>query len=357
MDKDAVKTHEIDIWALAKKVLAEWRLLAKFIAVAAVIGVVVALGRTKFYTAEVILAPEMSSGGLGMADNIMDMASSFGLDIGRKSSVDAIYPEIYPTLMSSNDFIIQLLDIPVTLKDSEITKTYMSHLLHDNSIPFWSYPMMWVKSLFKKKEEGIGDNGIDPFRLTQNEEGLIAGIRGAMSCVVDKKTSLITISVTDQDAQVAAIMADTLQRRLQEYITDYRTKKARIDVAYYTKLFEESKIQYKEAQERYTSFVDSNADMKLQSFIAKRDELQNEMELKYRLYSQVATQLQTSHAKVQERTPSFIVIQASTVPNRSSSTPRLFTVLLFIALGIAADAFWVLYGRQFFRNRRQGTGS
>ena len=356
MDKDAKKTHEIDILALAMKVLAERRLLVKFVVVAAVVGVIVALGRTKFYTAEVILAPEMSSGGLGMADNIMDMASSFGFDIGGKSSVDAIYPEIYPTLMSSNDFIIQLLDVPVTLKDNETTKSYKSHLLQDGSIPFWSYPMMWIKSLFKKKEDTQGKTGIDPFRLTQNEEDLIAGIRGATSCVVDKKTSLITISVTDQDAQVAAIMADTLQRRLQKYITNYRTQKARIDVVYYSKLFEESKNQYKKAQEQYTSFADSNADMKLQSFISKREELQNEMELKYRLYSQVATQLQSSHAKVQERTPSFIVIQASTVPNRSSSTPRSFTVLMFIALGIAADALWILYGRQFFR-RRHGTGS
>lgn len=356
MDKEAKKTHEIDILALVRRVLAEWRLLAKFMAVAAVIGIVVALGRTKHYTAEVILAPELSSGGLGMADNIMDMASSFGFDIGRKSSVDAIYPEIYPTLMSSNDFIIQLLDVPVTLKDSETTKTYMKHLLQDRAIPFWSYPMVWIKSLFKSKEDANGKNGLDPFRLTQNEESLIAAIRGATSCVVDKKTSLITISVTDQDAQVAAIMADTLQRWLQNYITDYRTKKARIDVAYYSKLFEESKAQYMEAQDRYTHFVDSNADMKLQSFIAKREELQSEMELKYKLYSQVATQLQSCHAKVQERTPSFIVIQAPTVPNLSSSTPRSFTVIMFVALGIAAGAFWILTGRQFF-HRRHGTGS
>ena len=357
MDKVTKKTHEIDLLALAMRVLAEWRLLAKFMAVAAVIGVVVALGRTKQYTAEVILAPELSSGGLGMADNIMDMASSFGFDIGRKSSVDAIYPEIYPTLMSSNDFILQLLDVPVTLKDSNTTKTYMKHLLQDRSLPFWSYPMMWIKSLFKKKEEAGGAGGIDPFRLSQNEENLIAGIRGATSCVVDKKTSLITISVTDDDAQVAAIMADTLQRRLQKYITDYRTQKARIDVAYYARLFEESKEQYQEAQARYSLFVDSNADMKLQSFIAKREELQNEMELKYKVYTQVATQLQSSHAKVQERTPSFIVIQSATVPNLSSSTPRLFTVLVFIVLGMAADALWILYGRQFFRRRRHGTGS
>lgn len=361
MDKDVKKTHEVDLIALAQKVLEEKRLMAKFVLVAAIIGVIVAMGRTKAYTAEVILAPEMSSGGLGMADNLMDMAASFGFDIGTKSSIDAIYPEIYPTLMSSNDFIIQLLDVPVTLKESETTKTFMNHLLTDNSIPFWSYPMIWIKSLFKKKEESAGKGKIDPFRLTKNEEGLIERIRGAISCVVDKKTSIITIKVTDNDAQVAAIMADTLQQRLQKYITDYRTKKARTDVEYYARLFKESKKNYDEAREHYTSFADSNAKTVLQSYIAKQEELENEMELKQKLYSQIATQLQSAQAKVQERTPAFTIIQSSTVPNLSSSTPRSYTVLAFIVMGIGLDALWVLFGRQFMQNRRgarrQGTGS
>lgn len=40
-----------------------------------------------------------------------------------------------------------------------------------------------------------------------------------------QKTSVISISVMDQDPMVAAILADTLQSRLQQYITEYRTKK------------------------------------------------------------------------------------------------------------------------------------
>lgn len=347
MDNDAKKTREIDLVALARKVLAEKRLLAKFVIAGAIIGVIVALGRPKAYTAEVLLAPEMSSGGLGMSESIMDMASSFGIDLGGKSSVDAIYPEIYPTLMSSNDFMLQLLDIPVTLKGTNTTKTYCQHLQQDSKVPFWSYPRIWISSLFKKEEgKSGGNNGLDPFRLTQQEEDMIAGMRGAMSCVVDKKTSLITIGVTDQDPQVAAIMADSLQNRLQKYITDYRTKKARTDVAFYEKLFEEAKNNYQEAQLRYATFADSNAEVVLHSFMAKREELENEMQLKSNLYTQIATQLQTARAKVQERTPAFIIIQGATVPNRSSSTPRSFIVLLFVALSIAADAAWILFRRK-----------
>lgn len=362
MENVAKKTHETDLIALAMKVLAEKRLLAKFVITAAILGVIVALGRIKSYKADVILAPEMSSGGMGMAENIMDMASSFGIDIGGKSSVDAIYPEIYPTLMSSNDFILQMFDVPVTLKDDNAPRTYREHLKRDLSAPFWTYPARWISSLlklFKAAPSAGGKGGIDPFRLSQEEEDLINAIRGAISCVVDKKTSLITISVTDQDAQVAALIADTLQLRLQKYITDYRTRKARADMDYYATLYDEAKDNYAKAREEFTDFADKNSQTVLQSFIVKRSELENEMELKYRLYTQVATQLQAAKAKVQERTPAFIIIQAATVPNRSSSMPRAYTVILFIALGIALDALWILFGRSLYANRRQrqGTGS
>ena len=196
----------------------------------------------------------------------------------------------------------------------------------------------------KKPEDGKGGaGGIDPFRLTMQEEDMIAAMRGAMSCVVDKKTSLITISVTDCDPQVAAIIADTLQLRLQKYITDYRTKKARNDVAFYEKLYSETKIAYQDAQRRYASFADSNAEMVLHSFIAKREELENDMQMKGNLYTQMATQLQSAKAKVQERTPAFIVIQGATVPNMASSTSRTFIVIIFIMLSIAVGSVWVLF--------------
>ena len=54
------KTKEIDLLALVEKVLHEWRLLLKFIAVAAVIGVIVALNTPKYFKAEVRFLTKVS---------------------------------------------------------------------------------------------------------------------------------------------------------------------------------------------------------------------------------------------------------------------------------------------------------
>ena len=66
---------EIDFIGILKKVFENKKILAVFLIIGAVFGVIVSLVTPKTYQAEVILAPEMSSAGLGMSDKITDMAS------------------------------------------------------------------------------------------------------------------------------------------------------------------------------------------------------------------------------------------------------------------------------------------
>ena len=56
------RNKEIDIIALAEKVIKNWKQLLLCISIGAVIGVIVALNTPKTYKAEVMLAPELNSG-------------------------------------------------------------------------------------------------------------------------------------------------------------------------------------------------------------------------------------------------------------------------------------------------------
>lgn len=353
---------EIDFIGILKKVFENKKILAVFLIIGAVFGIIVSLVTPKTYQAEVILAPEMSSAGLGMSDKITDMASTFGLDVGGKNTMDAIYPEIYPSVFASTDFILSLFDVPITLKGDSIHKTYYKHIIQDLKPGFWDYPKLWIKKILPQKNDNLTKkgNGIDPFHLTKKEENTVDYIRGAINCLIDQKTSVISISIKDQDPQVSAIMADTLQNRLQAYITEYKTKKARTDLAYYTKLYNESKQEYRHAQQAYASFVDANQDIILQSFASKRDEMENEMQIKYNIYTQMTNQMQNAMAKVQEQTPAFTIIQQATVPNRASSRPRVLTVLIYIIIAFMFDVLWVLFkgnGCSSNKNGKKGNKS
>lgn len=339
-------TNEIDIIDWVLKVFREKKLLALFIGAFTCIGIIVALNQEKKYTANVVLAPEIT--GMGMSQSLGDLASMVGVNLKNSgSSTDAIYPDIYPDVFASNNFIIPLFKIPVTLKDSVHSKTYYEHLIKDNKISFWEYPTIWLAHLLSgsKDEDMKVQNTINPFRLTKKQAAICDRIRRNISCLIDKKTSVITINVTDNDPQVAAILADTIQKRLQQYISMYRTQKARNDLNYAQKIFMESKEQYIKAQRIFAGYSDANTDVILQSFKSKQEELENEMQLKYNMYQNASQQLQSAKSKVQEHMPAFTIIEPATVPLRASSMPRLTIVLIFILLGICLDAFWIIIGR------------
>lgn|SRR5574344_937215 len=349
-NKDEMKIKEIDVLSLFKRVLAEKRLLAIYIIVFAIIGIIYALNKQKEYTSSVVLAPEVTS--MGMSQNISDLAGMVGLNVGGNgNSVDAIYPEIYPDVFASTDFAIKLFNIPVKVSKENVTKTYYQHLKTDIKTPFWSYPGIWISKLFSSKSNKLPQsNKIDPSNLTKEQASICNTIIGSIGCQLNKGTNVITISATDTDPMVAACLADTLQRRLQEYITVYRTKKARNDLNYAKRLNSEAKAQYIKAQQTYASYTDANTDAILQSYKSRMEYLENEMQLKFNNYTQTTQQVVQALAKVQENSPAFTIIQRATVPIQASSTPRSMMVLISIFLGCFIDAFWILLGRNFFIN-------
>lgn len=344
MEESKKKSHEIDIIGIARRVFAEWKMLLKFMGVAAVFGVIVALNTPKSYTTDVILAPEVSGAG-GMLDNLSDLASMVGVNIGSNStSIDAIYPEIYPDVISSSRFIIDLFDVKVRLKDKS-EKTFYDHVTKDVKIPFWSWPKIWITQLFEDKQN-TNAKEIDPFCLTKEQSGVCKLFRSRTSCLVDKKTSVVSISFEDNDPMVSAIMADTILSRLQQYITTYRTKKSRNDVEYYEKLNQTAKKEYEDARRKYARTADASTKVVMVSRQSEIDDLENDMQLKYNVYQHVTQQLNVARAKLQEQTPAFTIIQEASVPIEASSFPRSLMVIAYMLLGGIFCALWIMYLRE-----------
>ncbi|NPD90775.1 chain-length determining protein [Xylanibacter muris] len=349
------ETREIDLISAATTVLKERKPLAISVAAGMVLGVIIALSTPRIYTSDVVLAPELSAGGLGLSGNLADMASSFGIDLGNTGkNMDAIYPEIYPEILTSNDFIQTLFTVPVRLKKDDTERTYFNHLAKDTRMAFWQYPKVWLAEMMKPKDT-VGKPGgkVDPFKISRTEDDMCKAISQSIGCAVDKKTSVITISVTDQDPLVAAIMADTLQKRLQNYITAYRTKKARIDFDYYAGLHSDAKAKYQKAQNAYASYCDANQDVQLEVYRARRDELENDMQTAFTLMNQMAVQMQSAKAKIQERTPAYTVIKSAKMPYKASGMSKMMIVIMTVFLAVMADAAWVLFMRDLLGKRKE----
>lgn len=327
MEQNEEKIKQIDVVAITKEMWQHRKLYFIFLPIVFILSCLLIICVPRYYVSTSKLAPELSSYN---SSSLGDLASSFGFDLGGNSTNgDAIFPELYPDLIASNDFIISLFDVKVKSEDNQINTTYYDYLSTKQKSPWWSSTINMVKSWFAEKSTSKQKAGkeVDPFWLTKRQDDIAKSISNRISCSVDKKNYVISISVEDQDPLIAATLADTVQARLQQFITDYRTSKARKDLQYYQELCSQAKEKYEKTRRTYGRYSDSNQDVILESYKLKQNDLENEMQLLYNNYTTLQTQVQQAQAKLLMQTPAFTTLQSASVPLKPAGPKRMIFVL------------------------------
>ena len=333
MDNNKNTVKQIDFYKMVKVVLKSGKTYLKVLPATFILACLYILCIPRYYRCNVSLAPELSNA--SSLSSMAGLASSFGIDLaGSLSSEDAISPELYPDLMGSTNFVVSLFPIEIKTKDGKIATTYYEYLKSYQKAPWWSMAMGKVKDLFADKDtvKFDGKGRVDPFALPKTQQDIVSVISKKVSCSVDKKTDVISISVEDQDPLVCATIADSVREKLQDFITDYRTNKARNDLEHTKKLYIEAKQEYEKARQMYATFSDANQELVLESYKAKQTDLENEMQLRYNIYTNLATQLQMAQSKVLERTPAFTTLKCATVPIKPAGPKRMFFVAIITFL-------------------------
>ena len=340
------KSEPIDFDRIFQDLRKHKRLYYIAIPIAFVVMAFYSLCLPNYYACTVKLSPELSSSRTNAG--LMSLASSFGVSLGGTAGglgTEALFPMVYPDLMNSVDFKTSLFPIPVTIEGNEEknipsrTMSYYDYLCNEQKSPWWSKAIKSFFSLFKKDKKKEEPKELDPFRLTRKQTLVVKALNRKVQCKVDKKTMVITINVLDQNPLICATMADSVQKHLQRFITKYRTSKARVDLEYNRKLYGEAKARYNEARDRYAKFSDANQDIMLESVRTELINLENEMQLQYNAYTQVAAQVLSAEARVQQETPAFTTLQSATVPVRKAGPSRskmciAFCFFVFICVSV-----------------------
>ena len=354
IDKEA----EIDLMDILRKIIGIRKTIYKAAGIGLVVGIIVAISIPKQYTVGVTLSPEMggSKGG-----GLSGLAASFlGSGVSMNEGTDALNASLSADIASSTPFLLELSKMKVPVSGSR--EISLSSYLDEESSPWWGYVigfpsmvMSGVKSLFIKEDKKIVSNRVNQgiFELSRKELQKIETLKNMIIVTVDKNTSMTSVTVTLQNPKVAAIVADSVVGKLQEYIITYRTSKAKEDCLYLEKLFKERQQEYYIAQKEYANYMDSHDDIILQSVRTEQERLQNDMNLAYQVYSQVANQLQVARAKVQEEKPVFAVVEPAVVPLEPSGTSRKVYVLVFIFLSVCIVIFWNLFGKDFLNKFKE----
>lgn len=346
------ENQEIDLIALFRKLYINRKNIYKAVGIGIAAGIIIGFSLPRTYQVDVNLSPES---GVSATGGLSGIASMFGLGSASAGfGEDALTFNMFPEIVKTNPFALEMLQIPIqTQKGDSIT---LYDYLDTEKKPWWSHIMGapgmligGIKSLFKEEQKD-SIKAIDPFRLTPEQSGRIGILKKILKVETDKKSNITKVTVSLQDPLAAAIVADSAVHKLQEYITDYRTRKAKQDYDFQFSLCEQYKKEYFEAQQKYAKFADANRNVILQAVTSEKDRLQKNLSLAEQIYSQSMGQLQVLRGKVQEAKPVFAVVEPATVPLAPASPKKMLIIIAFAFLAFVFESAWILFGKDIYHD-------
>lgn len=340
----------IDFTRIAKQLWPHRRKYCYVMSATLILTYLLTLCAPRYYRCQVSLAPEVD--GMNVSGSLGSLAASFGLGstLGKMTSQDAISSDIYPDVIQSKNFIAELMTVNVETKDGSVKCNYYTYMRDKQKEAWWEWMIGATKNLFNPspKDTCRGTEKLDVFGLTKTQQDLFKKVQDKLDCTIDKKTDIVLIKVEDQDPKVCAMMADATCQKLQKFIVDYRTNKARVDFEYYQKLCKESEEEYEKSAKRYAAYADAYHKPVLATYTTKETTLENEMQANYQLYTGMKSQMQAAQAKLQEATPAFTVIESASIPVKPAGPKRMI-----ISIVMMIFSFFVLSGKLLWEAREK----
>lgn len=298
----------------------------------------------RYYRCQVCIAPEPD--GMALSGSLGSLLSTVGMSSFSKlgGNNDAINVDLYPSIVGSPDFIVKLMPVHVRTKSGDYDGDYYTYMRTRQKDSPWNKVRGWVAELIDPTPADSDDRPeqIDIFNITKLQSKIFKKVSKKVDCTLDRKTDMAIITVEDQDPLVCAMIAKAASEKLQEFIIDYRTKKASIDYEYFSKLTAQIKAQYDSLRLEYGNSIDANGNVKIKSLSLKIDDIGNEMGMKYNQYTALSTQMQASLAKLQEATPAFTLLQTASVPVKPAGPKRLIISVCMMLLSLIVMSVYII---------------
>lgn len=330
----------IDLIALIKNLWDGRRTIIIWTCIFIALGLIAALTMQRKYTVKTVMVPQMNSSG---SSSLSSLASLAGFDLSSATSGSEISPLIYPQIVSSVPFRMELLytplhfekvDRPVDMMtySQEYAKLTLSEALKEYTI---GLPFLVLKAIRGEKVIVLPDStskGPKPLVITEEEGEMLEKIGESVSLVVDRKEGFLTLTVRGIEPIQTAELAMKAQQLLQDEVIRLQTEKAQSDLDYIQARYDEAKAEAELYQERLAVITDRSQSMTTTRDRIERDRIQSKYTIANSIYTEMAKQLEQSKMQVKKDTPVFTIIQPVQIPIKSSNS-RVRTLILWTFLG------------------------
>ncbi len=354
-DDNKTMEDEINLIALFEKVWEGRRTVLKCLMIFGIIGLLVAIFSPKEYTATTIMVPTVSEkgkvGGLG------GLAAMAGINLAGGSS-EVIPPALYPKIMQSVPFKQQLIETKINTEESEVPVSYREYYTNVHSPGFLAslkkytigLPGLILSSLRGDNSYNNKDSALKSlFFITEEEKEIYKILEDKLALEVNDKDGYVELEASMPEAIPAAQLAEKAQTLLQEYIVEFKSKKAKEQLRFIQERFREKEKEFRKAEYDFANFQDRNKNVISAKARTREKQLQARYNLAYGVYSELAKQIEQQKIQVKEDTPVFSIIEPVSVPVEKSKPKRALILIIWLFLGGLFGVGTVL-GRDFVRN-------
>ena len=349
-----VDEDEIDLIALAKTIWNGRKKILKTVIIFTFIGLTVAILSPKEYTASTTLVPQLSSKGSNLG-SLSSLAAMAGFNLDMNMETRELSPYVYPQIVESVPFQLEIMntifnfsdvDHPVSLFEyyTEFSSPGILSIIKKYTI---GLPGVLLKAIRGSKEVSNSEPQENTINLTADQESVRKIIAKNLILETNDKEGYVVLSSTFHEAQLAAEVAQKGQQLLQQYITEFKIKKASAQLEFVKERYAEKKKEFEKAQSNLATFRDRNKNVTSAMARTEEEKLQNEYQLAFDVYSELAKQMEQAQIKVKEDTPVFSIVKPVVVPLEKSKPNRPLILIIWIFLGVIVAIGWI-YGKQFF---------
>ena len=337
----------IDLIALLKQIYQGRKLIILSAFVAAIAGLVVALTTPNTYTSGATFIPQ-TGGDSKPSSSLSGLASLAGISFDGMSGGSNIPPTLYPQIISSVPYKLDLLDESIEISESEIS---LGEYLRDDSessvlgiVKKYTVglPGTILSVLRGSSTEGVSEAQDGLYQISEDDRKLFEALNTKLILSLNEKEGFVTLEFSDEDKFVAAQVADRAKELLQERIIAFKNQSARELLDFTTKQYQENKTSYEALQDSIAIFKDQNLNISSSLYQNRLDRLERELNIASSVVEQLASQVEQAKLQVNKDTPVFTIIEPVTVPFERSAPKRSLIVVIWIFLGVVLSTGFVL---------------
>ncbi|MBC6400292.1 MAG: hypothetical protein GDA42_04445 [Ekhidna sp.] len=333
-----IKENEIDLIGFIKIFWSKRSLVAKITGIFLLVGVIIAFTSKVEYNSSCKLLPQEESAASGLGG----IAGKFLNLPNFSNSNNDLNPELYPEIIQSTPFLDKLINTPVYFERLDTTISsyhYFTEFYKPSLIDYiLEYTIGLPGKFFKKDKNAISKDASRIKRYSAEEWGLIQNYAGRLSVSVDPSTKIVSIETELPDPVAVAMINTHLVEDLTKNVIEYKIEKAKFNLSFIQDRFIEAEKEYEIKQKQLAKFSDRNRNITTSIVRSEYRRLQNELDISFEVYKNLASQLEQAKIEVKKETPVFTVLEPVKVPIHKSKPKKGIIIIGSFFLGILVSA-------------------